>query len=114
MSSLIFAGGFFAITNRAVATFVYKLEYDAVTNQFVVTQPSKSLLQFGKPMETVLELKELKMLTKGEMEANKDKAILSDCVYYNGKNGQLYATVGRGIWYNQGLFLYLLQRQSRK
>ena len=70
MVSLIVTGVVYALTNRAIGTFVYKIEYDAVTNQFVVTQPSTSLLQFGKPVETVLEFNELKMLNKAQIEAN--------------------------------------------
>jgi hypothetical protein len=70
MVSLIVTVVVYALTNRAIGTFVYKIEYDAVTNQFVVTQPSTSLLQFGKPVETVLEFNELKMLNKAQIEAN--------------------------------------------
>ena len=70
MVSLIVTGVVYALTNRAIGTFVYKIEYDAVTNQFVVTQPSTSLLQLGKPVETVLEFNELKMLNKAQIEAN--------------------------------------------
>jgi hypothetical protein len=66
--TLALTGAIYAVTNRTMTTFIYKIEYDAITNQFVITQPSKSLMQFGKPFETILELRDFKMLSKDEME----------------------------------------------
>jgi hypothetical protein len=98
--SAILTGAIFVATNKVMNTFVYKIEFDPVTNQLVVTQPSKSLISFGKPVETKLEMPEFKMLAKDQLEALKTKAIYADCLYFNGKTGQMYATVGRGLWYN--------------
>lgn len=101
------------LTNKSVKSMVYKIEYDPVKNLFVVTQPSHKLRSLTRPRESFLELKDLKMLSREQMEAYKDSYTYSDCVYFNAKTGQMYATVGRGNWYNQGLFLFLMKRREQ-
>ena len=81
-------------------TFVYKIEYDAITSQFIVTQPSSSFLSFARAKETVIEVADFKMLSKEKLEEYKDQGIYGNCVYYNGRTGRMFATVGRGTWYN--------------
>jgi hypothetical protein len=40
----------------------------------------------------------------------KRKEEKKDCIYYNGETGEGYATVNRGKWYNESLFLYLMKK----
>jgi hypothetical protein len=36
------------------------------------------------------------------------------CLYYNSDTGKGYATINRGLWYNEALFLYLIKKYSPK
>ena len=38
----------------------------------------------------------------------------SQALYYDALTGEQFATVDRGIWYNQMIFFYLLQKNYRK
>ena len=63
--------GSFAITvitnflfRRARKDFILKIEYDLEEESFVVTSPSTSLIDFGSPIEEVIDIKDFKMLPK--------------------------------------------------
>ena len=55
-------------TNKAIKAFVYKIEYDALTKQLVIVQPSKRFLSFGPPQTTLVELQDFKMFTNEQLE----------------------------------------------
>lgn len=77
---------------RVGTNFVLKIEFDVLKKSFIVTSPTKSLLDFGSPKELIVDAKNFKMLTK-------DKQTL-DCLYYDTNSGAKFATINRGLWYN--------------
>ena len=83
--------------HRMHKTYIIRIEWDVEREQLVLVKP-KGLT---KEKHTYLPYQELKMDHKTKVK---------DCIYFNAKTGEGYATAGRGKWYNMMLFMHLMQK----
>ena len=61
------------------------------------------------PASTFGGLKELRV-TKENFQMLKDDD--KECLYFDAKTGTKFATVDRGMWYNQGLLYYVFKSKK--
>jgi len=87
---------------------VYKIEYDILDEKFVITKPSGSFFSLGNPYETMVDIKDFRQLSKAEFKANEDSSVRKNCFYCDASTGSLFATIERGHWFNEGMFIFML------
>ena len=79
------------------STFVKRIDWDFIDNTFIISKPRGV---FGS---------QRKVVGLGELVFDNNGGI-RDCIYYNTNTGEGYATVNRGTWYNEAIFLHLMQK----
>ncbi|CDW90675.1 UNKNOWN [Stylonychia lemnae] len=85
--------------NQFVDTIVGRIDFNVETEQLEVSKP-KGLFKI-KEQKVLIPFRQLKM----KIDSN-DK----NCIYFDESTGKGLATIDRGQWYNEMIFLYLMQR----
>lgn len=87
---------------RLAKEFVLRIDFDVASENFIVLMPPTNVLAFGEPYRLEVTPADFQMLTNEQQKESKSS------LYFDAKTGYRFATINRGIWYNQGLLLYLL------
>lgn len=85
---------------RMRKTAVLRIEWDVDSEQFVIVRPKGLLGETQRLMQTA----DMAMDAKNKQER--------DCIYFDKSNGEGFATVNRGQWYNMMLFMHVMQKNQ--
>ena len=97
----IINGGIWYRSKSYYSTFTLNIEWDIDLEEFVVKLPKNTI---GGVIEKRVKPENFKQLPREQQD--------KDCLYYNKANGDKFATVDRGIWYNNGLLYFILQMKK--
>ena len=69
--------------------------------EFVIKLPKNTL---GGVLEKRVKVENFKQLSRDQEDKH--------CLYYDKSTGDRFATVNRGIWYNNGLLYFILSQKK--
>lgn len=91
-------GGLIIMNRRLVSQTTLAIEFDIDNQEFVVKQPKST---WGG-------VKELRV-ARSDFHMIKDDP---SAMYYDAKSGIRFNTINKGVWYNLGLFQYIMKNKN--
>eukprot|EP00347_Sterkiella_histriomuscorum_P007922 403347049 len=93
---------FLLMFSKYAKNVVSNIDWDCVQEEFIICKPEGFFSV--KQQEYSMNLLHMKMDAKQPQK---------NCLYYDSQSGMGFSTIGQGQWYNQQVFLYLLQKAKK-